>query len=145
MDLPIIKHEILGKLVYNAELDWYESQIVVDETPISLSFSIENNHEVESILARASDVVRYLKHYAKDAEEYAVRKLLELKNETWLDEDETFLTSEEFKNQIILEGLVFSPDGEVEFYYNDGNIFFGHCIILTMDKDNCFIGAMIAG
>ncbi|MBD2456065.1 DUF2262 domain-containing protein [Nostoc sp. FACHB-87] len=145
MDLPIIKHEILGQLVYNAELDWYESQIVVDETLISLSLSMENNHEVELILARASGVVRNLKHYAKDAEEYAVIKLLELKNETWLDEDETFLTSEEFKDQIILEGLVFSPDGEVEFYYNDGNIFFGHCIILTMDKDNCFIDAMIAG
>ncbi|MBH8565501.1 DUF2262 domain-containing protein [Nostoc sp. CENA67] len=145
MNLPNIKHEILGELRYDTKFDWYESQVVFYETQLSISLSIEDNDKIESILTRASSVVRHLKNYAKNAEEYAVKKLLELKNKTWLYEDETFLTSEEFKNRIILEGLVFSPDGEVEFYYNDGNLFFGHCILITMDKDNCFIDASISG
>lgn len=145
MSFPNIKHEILGELRYDTKFDWYESQVVFYETQLSISLSIEDNDKVESILTRASSVVQHLKRYAKDAEEYAVKNLLELKNETWLDEDETFLTSEEFKNRMMLEGLVFSPDGEVEFYYNDGNLFFGHCILITMDKNNCFIDASISG
>lgn len=44
-----------------------------------------------------------------------------------------------------LEGLIFFPDGEVELYYNDGNLFFGHCIIIKMDKHDCFVDASIRG
>lgn len=145
MNFPNIKHEILGYLQYDTECDWYESQVAFSETQISISLSIEDNAKVESMFTRASSVVRQLKHYSKDAKEYAVEQLLKLKNETWLDEDDKFLTSEEFKNQMALEGLVFSPDGEVEFYYNDGNLFSGHCILITMDKDSCFIDASIFG
>lgn len=93
---------------------------------------------------RASSVVRELKHYDQTAKEYAVQQLLKLKNETWLDEGAT-LTSEEFKNRMTLEGLVFFPDGEAEFYYNDGNLFFEHCIIIKMDKHDCFVDAFIHG
>ncbi|BAB72881.1 DUF2262 domain-containing protein [Anabaena sp. FACHB-709] len=145
MNLSNIKHEILGELRYDTKFDCYEGQVVFYETQLSISISIEDNNKLESILTRASSFVRHLKHYAKNAEEYAVKKLLELKNETWLDEDEIFLTPEDFKNRMMLEGLVFSPDGEVAFYYNDGNLFFGHCILITMDKDNCFIDAGISG
>ncbi|MBD2534888.1 DUF2262 domain-containing protein [Nostoc flagelliforme FACHB-838] len=103
INLPNIKHEILGELQYNNEFNCYENQVVFDEKQLLISLSVEDNAQVESILTRASIIVRNLKHYAKNAEEYAVKKLLELKNEAWLDEDEAFLTSEEFKNLMILE------------------------------------------
>ncbi|MEH2046091.1 DUF2262 domain-containing protein [Nostoc sp.] len=106
--------------------------------------STNDNDKVKSALDRANSVIRELKHYDKTAKKYAVEQLLKLKNETWLDEGET-LTSEEFKNRMTLEGLVFFPDGEAEFYYNDGNLFFGHCILIKMDKHNCFVDASIRG
>ncbi|MGV0102499.1 DUF2262 domain-containing protein [Nostoc sp. DSM 114160] len=144
MNYPDIKHEFLGYIRYNSELDWYDSQVVFYETQLTISISTDDNDKVKSALDRASSVVQELKHHAKSAKEYAVQQLLKLKNDTWLDEDET-LTSEEFKNRMTLEGLVFFPDGEAEFYYNDGNLFFGHCIIIKMDKNDCFVDARIGG
>ncbi|NJM59484.1 MAG: DUF2262 domain-containing protein [Oscillatoriales cyanobacterium RU_3_3] len=32
---------------------------------------------------------------------------------------------------MILESLVISSDGDVQFYDNDGDLFWGHCISLT--------------
>ncbi|MEH2371002.1 DUF2262 domain-containing protein [Nostoc sp.] len=144
MNYPDIKHDFLGYLRYNSELDWYESQVIFYETQLSISISTDDNDKVESALDRASSVVQEVKHYDKTAKEYAIEQLLKLKNETWLDEGET-LSSEEFKNRITLEGLLFFPDGEVELYYNDGNLFFGHCIIIKMDKHDCFVDASIRG
>ncbi|MEH1933088.1 MAG: DUF2262 domain-containing protein [Nostoc sp.] len=71
MNYPDIKHETLGYLRYNSELDWYESQVIFYETQLSISLSTDDNDKVESALDRASSVVRDLKHYAKDAKEYA--------------------------------------------------------------------------
>ncbi|MEH2170601.1 MAG: DUF2262 domain-containing protein [Nostoc sp.] len=144
MNYPDIKHEFLGYLRYNSELDWYESQVVFYETQLTISISTDDNNKVESALYRVNSVVRELKHHAKSAKEYAVEQLLKLKNETWLDEGET-LTSEEFKNRMTLEGLVFFPDGEAELYYNDGNLFLRHCILIKMDKHDCFVDASIRG
>ncbi|MFN6460867.1 MAG: DUF2262 domain-containing protein [Nostoc sp. DedVER02] len=144
MNYPDIKDEILGYLRYNSELDWYESQLFFYETQLSISLSIDDNDNVESALNRASSVIPELKDYAKRAKEYAVEQLLNLKNETWLDEGEA-LTSEKFKSRMTLEALVFCPEGKVEFYYNDGNLFFGHYILIKMDKYNYFVDASIHG
>lgn len=145
MNYSIIKHEFLGCIRYNSEFDWYEGQIVFHEAQISISVSIDDTDKVELVLTRASSVVNNLEHYVQDATEYAAEKLLKLKNEIWLGKDEAFLTTDEFKNRITLDGVVFSPDGEVEFYYNDGNLFFGHFILVRMDKNNYFINASICG
>jgi hypothetical protein len=140
-----IQHEILGYLRYDNKFCCYEGQVIFHEKELSISLSIDDHSKVESMLTRASSLVTQLKYYTQSAKEYAVEQFLKLKNETWLDENETCLTSEEFQNRMTLAGLVFSPDGEVDFYYNDGNLFFGHCILITMNKDNCFIAASISG
>jgi len=143
VNFPNIKHETLGELRYNTKFNCYESKVVLDETQLYFHLLIED--KVELILNRASSIVQHLKHYAKKAEEYAAKELLELKNEAWLDEGETFITDEEFQNRMRLEGLAFSSNGEVEFYYDEEEIFWGHGILVKMDKDNCFIYANIFG
>jgi hypothetical protein len=143
VNYPIIKHEVLGCIKYNNEFDWYQGQIVFHKTQISIS--IEDTDKLELVLTRASSVIENLEHHVQDATEYAAEKLLKLKNEIWLDKDEAFLTTDEFKNRIKLDGVVFSPDGEVEFYYKDGNLFFGHFILVKMDKFNYFINTSICG
>ena len=71
--------------------------------------------------------------------------MLELKNKTWLDENEEPLTSEQFKNCMVLKSIAIWTDGSVEFYHNDGDLFFGHYILVTMDSSDRFLDAHIAG
>jgi hypothetical protein len=144
MNYPDIEHPELGKLRYEKEYDWYEGKLKVQKSDISIQLSTDEEGEVVSSLKRATDFVGELGNHVELAKEYAAQKLLELKNETWI-EDEEPLTSQQFQQRMILESISIAPDGEVSFYHNDGDLFWGHCILVTMDSENNFIGAEIAG
>jgi len=57
--------------------------------------------------------------------DYAVEKLLERKNEIWLDEDESEVTHVEFKSRMVLQSITVSPDEEFNFWHDDGDLFWG--------------------
>ena len=64
----------------------------------------------------------------------------------WLgDADEEPITAEQFADRITLSELAFRNDGSIEAYYDDGDIFWGHCIIVRMDKNGNIEDAEIAG
>ncbi|MCU0542188.1 MAG: DUF2262 domain-containing protein [Oscillatoriaceae cyanobacterium Prado104] len=50
-------------------------------------------------------------------------------------------TPKQFKSCMLLESIAISPDGNLQFYYNDGDLFWGHCIAVTMDSSDRFIDA----
>jgi len=74
-----------------------------------------------------------------------VAEMLELKNSTWLDDGEKPLSEENFKQRIELETITFFEDGSYELYFKDGDIFFGHVIIASMDKENKVERVYMAG
>ena len=63
--------------------------------------------------------------------DYAVSELLELKNDTWLGEGETEFTPATFKAQMKLESISVDPAGGFEFWFNDGDLFWGHTILVS--------------
>ncbi len=68
------------------------------------------------------------------------------KNETWIeDKDEEPLTPEQFKERMVLDSISIDSDGDVSFYHSDGDLFWGHCILVTMNSENNFTSADIAG
>jgi len=145
MNFPDIVHPNLGLLRYNNEYDWYEGQVTFRQLQIPICLATDDEGKIESVLSRVNNFVIQLDQYGEKAKDYAVNRLLELKNSAWLDENEKPLTPEQFKTLMILESIVISSEGNVEFYHNDGGLFFGHCILVTMDSSNDFIDAHIAG
>ncbi len=151
MNYPDIEHPELGTLRYEEEYDWYKGQIKVLQfrcldSDVSIQLSIDEEGEVASSLKRATDFVGELGNHAELVKKYAAQKLLELKNETWIDdEDEEPLTSTQFQQRMTLESISIDSEGEISFYHNDGDLFWGHCILVTMDSKNHFIDAEIAG
>jgi hypothetical protein len=66
--------------------------------------------------------------------------------ETWIeDKDEEPLTPEQFKERMVLDSVSIDSDGDVSFYHSDGDLFWGHCILVTMNSENNFTIADIAG
>jgi hypothetical protein len=145
MNYPDIELPIIGMLHYEEAYDWYEGKIKVQQSEIPIRLSTDEEGEVVSVCRRATNFVAELEDHAQSAKESAVERLLELKNETWIDENEEPSTPEQFKHRMVLESISIDSDGEVSFYHNDGNLFWGHCILVTMDSENNFIGAEIAG
>ena len=145
MDFPDIVLPNLGLLRYSNQYDCYEGQINFQQLQISISLDMDDEGVTEALLNKANDLVMGLENYAENTKYYAVEKLLELKNEGWLDENEEPLTPKQFKTRMVLKSISIWLEGDVEFYHNDGNLFLGHCILITMDKSDRFIDADIFG
>jgi len=58
----------------------------------------------------------------------AVQELLPLKNDAWLGDDETEFSPEEFKSKMTLQSISIHPDGDFDFWHDDGDLFWGHSI-----------------
>ena len=63
--------------------------------------------------------------------DFAVQKLLPLENDCWLDDDESELSPDQFKDRMTLEGISVDPDGSFDFWHNDGDLFWGHAIQIS--------------
>jgi hypothetical protein len=58
--------------------------------------------------------------------DYAVKKLLRVKNEDWREDGEIKVIKEELKNTMKLQYISVEPDGDLYFGYDDGGLFDGH-------------------
>ena len=145
MKYPNLEHPELGTLRYEEEYDWYKGQIKIRQSDILIQLLTDAENSVASALQRATSLAGDLERYVRLAKEYAAEGLLQIKNETWLDDDEQPLTLEQFQQRMTLESIHIDSDGEISYYHNDGDLFWGHYILVTMDSENRFIVAEIAG
>lgn len=140
-----IDHPSLGHLGYDEELDWYSAQVTVDGQTADLRINCDGVSGDPPALPHAVRIAGTLEDLCRAAKECAVRDLLELKNDNWRNEDEPEVDAEQFKRLMRLEGIVVYGDGRAEFYHLDGDLFWGHCILVQMRADGRFEDAHIAG
>ncbi len=145
MNYPDLECPELGTLRYEEEYDWYEGKLKFQQLDISIQLSTDEARSVASAFKRATNLAGELENHARLAKEFAAQSLLQIKNETWIEDDEDSLTLEQFQQRMILESISIDSDSNVSFYHNDGDLFWEHCILVTMDSENNFIIAEIAG
>ncbi|MCY7007492.1 DUF2262 domain-containing protein [Fusobacterium simiae] len=127
-----------GRFSYKKEDKAYK--LVKEE--IEYYFSAENKEELKKVKNIFSNIK--LTKFIGKAKEYTVNKLLELKKKLWLEEDEKEVTKKDFKDRMKFTSLyVFSES--VNFYFDDGNLFWGHAIEVTANQNLEFIDANIVG
>jgi hypothetical protein len=140
-----LDHPSLGHLEYDKELDWYSTKLSVDGESVDLRIHCDGAAGEPPALPHAARIAGKVEHLCGAAKECAVRDLLGLKNDGWRDEDEPEVGAEQFKRLMRLEGIVVYGDGSAEFYHLDGDLFWGHCILVHMDVNERFKDAHIAG
>jgi len=128
----IITDDTFGDLTFDGGLDWYEAEVLwlgakvnlrvcgtVDEHP-GIALSVAKTLWSEQL--RWNDRVR----------DRAVHDLLELKNDTWLDDDrDEPLTPTEFLDRVTLTSVTVETDGSFGFWFDDGDLFWGHAISVS--------------
>lgn len=76
---------------------------------------------------------------------YAADGLLDLKNSEWLEEDEQPIDRDSFMKRIELQETEQRSDGIIELWCNDGDLFFGHSIIVYLNPDFTMKDTELAG
>ena len=69
--------------------------------------------------------------WVKELAAVAVEYGLSRKNESWLGEGEGEMDAKTFLGRIAVETITVDPEGNVGFYYNDGDVFWGHSIEIS--------------
>lgn len=129
----------LGTFTLNRQVDWFETEVDWLGTEVSLVFDREEDRagciqNAKTLLAAAEDWDRRVREYAAD-------ELVCLAND-WSqelgeeDEEPPEITREQFMERMELESIEVREDGAFEFWFADGDLFYGHSIHVSGDLEH---------
>lgn len=127
-----------GKFIYKEKDKAYK---LVKEN-IEYYFSADNKAELKKV----KDIFLNIEiiDFIEKAKDYAAKKLLKLKNDLWLEDDEKELSKKEFKTRMEFTSLYVFRES-ANFYFDDGDLFWGHTIEVNVNKNLEFTDANIVG
>lgn len=149
MKNKVINLPTIGKLTYNEKFEWYEGECKIDNSAFTLNIYYAAPEELKKLISFADSQLKS-KFYEKMLLEIE-DKMIKLKNDSWLGEDEDTgeeeppITTEDFRKRVFVSSIVFYDDCSSEIYCNDGDIFWGHTILIDIDKDGKYKSATLAG
>ena len=121
---------------YNAFVNWNGQN--TDVAILDCVSEEEAAKAVEILGVYAQDMAGF----DRDARNYAAEKLL--KNAKDRADDPEKVTEEAFTSALTMIGLSVFPDGTVEVYYDDGDLFAGRAVVVTRKADGAFFNADIS-
>ena len=123
---PVTFHDtVLGTFTLDRRASRYTAAVRWRGQPIELHLATVSPDQLQGALATAHALWTQQESWSERVQEFAARKLLDIKNESWADEDEdgddVVVSSTEFKGRVALESIIVRGDGPVEFWHADGD------------------------
>lgn len=137
--------ERFGTLTFDRRVSWYSGTAEWNGQAIDLNVNVEHDVELRPALEVAYALWDNESNWQQRVADYAVEKLLPLKNDNWLGDDEAEFNSQQFKNKMTLESISVYADGDFEFWHDDGDLFWGHSIQISGNLSDGLTDADIPG
>jgi hypothetical protein len=127
------KDDQFGVFTLDRSVNWYNAQTtwMGATTRLSLDSGEGSAAFPQGSLDQARKLWKDAKRWDGEIRSRIVKELLELKNGTWLKEGEKQLTADDFLRRISLSSVTVYSDGSFEFWYDDGDLFLGHSIMVS--------------
>lgn len=134
-DKPTRQHPELGELRWDANLGWYKT--ADGEIALAVAMDAPLDAHAARALALRADAARLA--------EAAADELLDTHNASWREPGEPAETRGGFAARLALQGITVYADRNAEVYFEDGGLFWGHIVVVSVDADGQPTGADIAG
>lgn len=137
------RHRVLGELAYDDDLSWWIGKVkwgTKKDVIVHVSAPLECKDAVFDRVAERLKSVR-----ERDVKAYAATKLLDLKNENWLTDGEKPVTAAKFRAKLSPESFSVDEKGRVSVCFEDGDLFWGHVVLVELDTKLRPVDAEIAG
>lgn len=141
----VMKHPIFGKLLLDKTVDWFEGKANWMGLEIKINLALDEDGDSKGSVDTATIIFSECAEWSMKVNEYAISELLKLKNESWLQENQAELLPIDFLKAMRLESVTFYPEGDFEFWHNDGGLFWGHSILISGSIQEGLYGADIPG
>lgn len=125
--------EGLGTFTLNRSVGWFEANVDWLGAEIALNFDQDNSMDRCAQAAKA--LMAGQEDWDEQVRAYAAQELLDLAKD-WAQDgggDEEEITQEQFIQRMELESIQVNEDGSFEFWFNDGDLFWGHSIRVSGD------------
>ena len=129
----------LGTFTLNRLVNWFEAEVEWLGQPARLD--IDREEEWDACVERAKALMADQKGWDEKVRSFAADQLLEQAND-WAqdaagneDGEPEEITREQFMERLELDAVQISADGRFEFWFNDGDLFWGHAIHVTGSLD----------
>lgn len=128
----VVTDEVLGELTLDKDLDMFEGEVPWRGEQICLSLEVDAADEDTWADARRAmkEMLAEQDRWDRDMRASAARELTELACE-WresADEEVPEITEESFARRIELRSIAMDADGSFSAYFDDDDMFFGHCV-----------------
>jgi len=128
----VLNDEELGELTLDKDLDMFEGEVPWCGEQICVSLEVDTADEDTWADARRAMKVMLAEQdrWDRDMRASAARELTELACE-WresADEEVSEITEESFARRIELRSIAMDADGSFSAYFDDDDMFFGHCV-----------------
>ncbi|QED46920.1 DUF2262 domain-containing protein [Cytobacillus dafuensis] len=141
--------EVLGKFELEKSVKLFEKEIFWAGEEGTLYFDWdEDENTMKSALETAHTLFKVQDEWNQKIRKYASEELVELANDWLQDNDEAEIdeiTKEMFMNFMELSSISVYPDGDFEMFFFDGDMFWGHSIIVNGNINGDLASAEIAG
>jgi len=142
------EHPVLGPVNYQSHYGGcYSGMLVLDGDPARFDLweadANDARRRLDALAVRLPD----LNTQIRAAKVHSAVHLLDLKNNAWIEEDGNEVTRDQFVARLRLVHLDIRPqaEGRIDLTFDDGDLFFGHVILVCMDADGGLSVAQIAG
>ena len=121
----------------------YDGTVVLNGEEFGVSIILEDEGETEKVEQQMSTFFNEIDTLLPKAKECIANEFLDLYNDNWRfgdddedDPDKPELTKEEFMEALSLQSFLFYSE-DVEVFFNDNDMFFGHSLIASdFDGEN---------
>ena len=145
----VLNDEELGELSLDKDLDMFEGGISWRGEDIDISLEVDSSSEDTwtAAVAAMKQMMTDQDRWDRDMRAFAARELTQLACE-WresADEEVPEITEESFAQRIELTSIAMDPDGSFSAYFDDDDMFFGHCIVVYGTLEGGVSSAVMAG
>lgn len=134
-----------GTLTLDKGLGWFQGGAEWCGHRVNFAASAETPQEAAPAIETAHRLWEHTQEWHDRVTRYAADELVSLKNESWLREDEQAASAEEFIRRMAIQSITVYPDGDFEFWFKDGELFWGHSILVSGTLTEGLQSADIAG
>jgi hypothetical protein len=135
----------LGTFTLDRSVDWFAcraewggAEVQVTVPALGEGIDAAALDAAQTFWANRADWDRRLRDFAAD-------RLLVLKNENWLAEGEREITHAQFAQQLQVESADFDAEGGFEVFFRDGDLFWGHAVVVSGTLQDGPTDASLAG
>ena len=127
----------LGTFTLNRLVNWFEAEVEWLGQPARLD--IDREEDWDACVEQAKALMAGQKGWDEKVRAFAAQELLDQANDWARDaaegEEPEEITREQFMERLELDAVQISAGGRFEFWFNDGDLFWGHAIHVTGSLD----------